>query len=140
MPLVFGGFLAGHSVWIRGLRSTLVRVELFLDRRLRVPHIRIAFKLRVAELADSTDGNVPDALDDPKLAFWHEASFPQRREVFHLAEIPSCARPVQAVGGSNRGERLDGRGTRPSTNYYGRGYNQFRVNLDEKLCPISPAV
>ncbi len=55
----------------------LVRVELFLDGRLRVPHVAVSGELRIAALANSQHGDVPDSLYDPKIAFWHEPSFPQ---------------------------------------------------------------
>lgn len=59
------------------LRLALVRVELLLDGRLRVPSVRLPREVGIAVFADSQHGNIPDSFDDPEIALWHEASFPQ---------------------------------------------------------------
>lgn len=59
------------------LRLALMRVELFLDGRLRVPHVRVSRELGIAIFTDSEHWNVPDSFYDPKIALGHKASFPQ---------------------------------------------------------------
>jgi hypothetical protein len=59
------------------LRLALVHIELLLNGRLRVPHVRVSRELSVAMFTDSEHGNIPDSFYNPKIALEHEASFPQ---------------------------------------------------------------
>ncbi len=58
-----------------GFNFALVRVELLLNRCLSfgglTVRVGLKVKLHVAELAGANDGNVPDSLDDAKVALCH---------------------------------------------------------------------
>ena len=82
----------------RTLFLALVDVELRLDGRLCVPHVRVPRELGVTAFTDSEHGNISDSLYDPEIALRHEASVPQVRE----RRYPACGfqtAPLPASGG-----------------------------------------
>jgi hypothetical protein len=72
------------------LLLALVRVELLLNGRLRVSHVGVSRELDVAIFTDSEHWNVPDSFHDPKIALWHEASFPYAGVDCYRSENSHC--------------------------------------------------
>lgn len=73
--MVFGRFACDPQGVLAAIhRFALVDIELFLDSRLRIPHIGVSHELRIAAFTDSKYRNVPDSFYDPKSAFSHNRS------------------------------------------------------------------
>ena len=74
----------------------LVTVELLLDGRLCIPHIRVAHELLVAMFTDSKHWDISDPLHDPKITLWHIISFPQGQLISQTAEIQTAPLALSA--------------------------------------------